>query len=121
MKLFVFLVASLLVCLIVAVAEAEKTDAELIANAESAAPATVTKNATIKTMEGKVLRQGSNGWTCYPGTKVIGPMCNRPQWDQLLHAMMNKQPIDVKEFSISYMLAGEGEALGVSLHFLLRS
>ena len=28
--------------------------------------------------------------------------------------MMNKQPIDVEEFSISYMLAGEGEAIGVS-------
>jgi hypothetical protein len=41
-------------------------------------------------------------------------MCNRPQWDELLDAMLNKKPIDVKEFSVSYMLAGEGEALGVS-------
>ena len=61
-----------------------------------------------------MLREGSNGWTCYPQQEIIGPMCNRPQWDKLLHAMLNKQPIDVKEFSISYMLAGEGDAIGVS-------
>ncbi len=65
-------------------------------------------------MDGKVLRTGTNGWICYPGTKVIGPMCNQRQWDDLLSAMMNKKPIDVKELSISYMLAGEGDALGVS-------
>ncbi len=41
-------------------------------------------------------------------------MCNRAQWDELLDAMLNKKPIDIKEFSVSYMLAGEGEALGVS-------
>jgi len=93
---------------------AEKSKAELITEAESAAPAVVTKNATIKSPDGKVLREGSNGWTCYPQQEVIGPMCNRPQWDKLLQAMMNKKPIDVTEFSISYMLAGEGEALGVS-------
>ena len=96
------------------VALAEKSGAELIAEAESAAPAAVTKDATIKAPDGKVLREGSNGWTCYPQQSIIGPMCNRPQWDKLLHAMLNKQPIDVNEFSVSYMLAGEGEALGVS-------
>ena len=106
---------SVVLCLVVAgVVLAEKSKAELIAGAESAAPASVTKNATIKASDGKVLREGSNGWTCYPGSKIIGPMCNRPQWDEVLGAMMNKKPLDVKEFSISYMLAGEGEALGVS-------
>ena len=91
-----------------------QSNAELIANAESAAPAVITGHATIKTGDGQVLRQGSNGWTCYPGSSAIGPMCNRPQWDKVLQAMMAKQPVDVTEFSISYMLAGEGEALGVS-------
>ena len=41
-------------------------------------------------------------------------MYNRPQWDKLLAATLSIKPIDVKEFSISYMLAGEGDALGVS-------
>ena len=74
----------------------------------------ITENATFKTMEGEVLKEGSNGWTCYPGSKVIGPMCNQPQWDALLAALMKKAPFDAEEFSVSYMLAGEGEALGTS-------
>ena len=93
---------------------AQKSDAELISEAESAAPAVVTQNAMIKTMDGRMLREGSNGWTCYSGTSAIGPMCNRPQWDALLGAFMKREAIDVEEFSISYMLAGEGEAIGVS-------
>ena len=61
-----------------------------------------------------MLREGSNGWTCYPGTEVIGPMCNQPQWDALLGALMSKETPEVNQLSVSYMLAGEGEALGVS-------
>ena len=95
-------------------AQAERTDAELIAEAESAAPAVIAQNAAIKTMDGRVLREGSNGWTCYPGTKTIGPMCNEPQWDALLAGLMSKETPEINQFSISYMLAGEGEALGVS-------
>ena len=105
----------LLLCLLVTgCAQTQASDSELIADAESAAPESVTKNATIKTAEGRVLRQGSNSWTCYPGSGAIGPMCNQSQWDDLIEAVMTKAPIDVKEFSLSYMMAGEGEALGVS-------
>ena len=64
---------SVVLCLVVAgVVLAEKSKAELIADAESVAPASVTKNATIKASDGKVLREGSNGWTCYPGSKIGG-------------------------------------------------
>ncbi|MFQ5816822.1 MAG: hypothetical protein ACE5H2_02550, partial [Terriglobia bacterium] len=111
-RVFAVLVA---LCLLVAgVAQAEKSKKELIAEAESAAPETITKAATIKTPDGKVLRQGTNGWTCYPGSPAIGPMCNRPQWDALLAALQKREPIKIKEFSVSYMLAGEGDAIGVS-------
>ncbi len=105
----------LLLCLLVTgCAQTQASDVELIADAESAAPESVTKNATIKTSDGRVLRQGSNSWTCYPGSGAIGPMCNQSQWDKLIGAVMTKAPIDVTEFSLSYMMAGEGEALGVS-------
>lgn len=89
-------------------------DAPMIADAESAAPSTVSANATIKSADGTVLREGSNGWTCYPGTDAMGPMCNEPQWDALISAKMNKEAPDVTEVSISYMLAGEGDATGAS-------
>ena len=106
---------SVALCLFVGgVAQADKHEAERIAEAESAAPKAITKDATIKAPDGKVLRQGTNGWTCYPGSAAIGPMCNRAQWDALLGALQKREPIDVKEFSVSYMLAGEGEAIGVS-------
>ena len=115
MKHVKFFAVSLCLSLLVAgAALAEHHEAGLIAEAESAGPESVTKDATIKTSDGKVLRKGSNGWTCYPGTEAIGPMCNRWQWDAVLGALGKKEAIDVKEFSVSYMLAGEGDAIGVS-------
>ena len=115
MKRFAVVVSLLVLCVPAAgLAEAEKSEADLIAEAKSAAPRVITEHATIKTLDGKLLREGSSDWTCYPGTKVIGPMCNLAQWDTLLGAVMSRQPVDVKEFSISYMLAGEGDAIGVS-------
>jgi hypothetical protein len=95
-------------------AQAERSDEELIAEAESAAPALIAHNAAIKTMDGKALREGSNGWTCYPGNGMVGPMCNEPQWDAMLAALMSKQTPEINQLSVSYMLAGEGEALGAS-------
>jgi hypothetical protein len=95
------------------VAQADDT-ADTIASAESAGPPSVTANATIKTPDGVVLRKGSNGYTCYPQQETIGPMCNEPIWDELIDAMTNKKPFEAKTFSVSYMLAGEGTAIGVS-------
>lgn len=92
----------------------EKSKEELIAEAESAAPAVISKDATIKTADGKVLRKGSNDWICYPGTAAIGPMCNQAEWDALLAALGKREAFQAKRFSISYMLAGEGDAIGVS-------
>ena len=85
-----------------------------IANAESAAPASVTANATIKAADGTVLRKGSNDYTCYPQQAIIGPMCNEAVWDDLIGAMLNKQEFSPDTFSVSYMLAGEGSAIGNS-------
>ena len=85
-----------------------------IANAESAARASVTANATIKAADGTVLRKGSNGYTCYPQQAIIGPMCNEAVWDGLIGAMLNKQDFSPDTFSVSYMLAGEGSAIGNS-------
>ena len=86
----------------------------MIANAESAAPSAVTSDATIKAPDGTVLREGSNSYTCYPQQEIIGPMCNEPAWDALIGAMLSEDSFDSDTFSVSYMLAGEGTALGVS-------
>jgi hypothetical protein len=89
-------------------------EATLIASAKSAAPSSVTQKATIKAPDGTVLQSGSNSYTCYPQQEVIGPMCNEPVWDALIGAMMKKEAFNPDEFSVSYMLAGEGDAIGVS-------
>ena len=86
----------------------------MIKSAESAGPAAVTSKATIKAPDGTVLRQGSNSYTCYPQQDIIGPMCNEAVWDDLIGSMMNKKKFSPNKFSVSYMLAGEGTALGVS-------
>ena len=86
----------------------------MIASAESAGPVAVTSNATIKAPDGTVLRKGSNSYTCYPQQDIIGPMCNEAVWDDLIGSMLNKESFKPNKFSVSYMLAGEGSALGVS-------
>ncbi len=89
-------------------------DKSMIASAESAGPSSVTSDATIKAPDGSVLREGSNSYTCYPQQTIIGPMCNEAVWDALIGAMLNKESFEPDTFSVSYMLAGEGTALGVS-------
>ena len=87
---------------------------ETIASAESAAPASVTANATVKAADGTILREGSNGYTCYPQQEIIGPMCNEAVWDDLISSMLGKTDYAPDSFSVSYMLAGEGSAIGNS-------
>ena len=86
----------------------------MITSAESAGPDIVTESATIKAPDGTVLRKGSGNYTCYSQQDIIGPMCNEPVWDKLIDAMLNKKSFSSDQFSVSYMLAGEGTALGVS-------
>ncbi len=86
----------------------------MIASAKSAGPSSVTSKATIKAPDGKVLQEGSSSYTCYPQQEIIGPMCNEAVWDSLIGAMLKKEAFQPDKFSVSYMLAGEGTALGVS-------
>jgi hypothetical protein len=74
-------------------------DEAMIASAKSAGPASVTSKATIKSPDQQ---------------PIIGPMCNEAVWDALIGAMLKKESFAPDTFSVSYMLAGEGTALGVS-------
>lgn len=86
-----------------------------IASATSAAPAAITENATILDKAGNVLREGTNGWTCHEADAAsLGAHCSEQPWEELLAAFAAAEPISVDTFSVSYMLAGEGDAPGVS-------
>ncbi|KHT63790.1 hypothetical protein RJ45_10650 [Photobacterium gaetbulicola] len=93
---------------------AEDLMTEKIGRAKSAAPASISDEATI-VVDGKVVVEGSNGWTCMPDTFPNDgmPMCNDAVWMEMLTAMVNKKDFTATKIGISYMLQGDRGA-GVS-------
>jgi hypothetical protein len=96
------------------------TNAQKIANAMSAAPAVISKNATIMDWpdkEGgqpKQLRAGTNDWVCFPSApSEFGasagddPMCMDKQWQAWGQAWMSKAQPKVEGTGIAYMLKGD--------------
>ena len=80
--------------------------------AMSAAPSNVSSEATIMGANGEILREGTNGWTCMPGTppnENVNPMCVDKAWQKWLDAFLNKKPYDSESasFGMSYMLVGD--------------
>ncbi|MDH5434471.1 MAG: hypothetical protein OEY19_11045 [Gammaproteobacteria bacterium] len=88
---------------------------KLIKQAQSAAPHSVSGNATIMS-GGKVLKEGSNGWVCMPDTMPGdgSPMCNDAMWMAMMDAVGKKAEFKADGIGISYMLKGEGKGAGVS-------
>ena len=87
---------------------------DLIAQAMSAAPSSISADATIMD-GGKVLREGSNGWVCMPHTMPgdNAPMCNDAVWMKLMQAVGSQSDFQTDRIGISYMLQGDYGA-GVS-------
>jgi hypothetical protein len=96
------------------------TDSQKIANAMSAAPEGIAKDATIMdwpdTPKGQPhqLRAGTNGWVCYPRTPAAfegasgeDPMCLDKEWQTWAEAWMNKTEPKVSATGIGYMLRGD--------------
>src|SRR6202035_1339875 len=76
-----------------------KTDAAKIANAMSAAPPAVSRNASVMEMTAdgnmRMLRKGTGEWTCVPddpSTPGNDPMCLDPNAMEWLHAYVSKSP-----------------------------
>jgi hypothetical protein len=93
-----------------------KTDADRIRNALSAAPRSVTKDATLMTMDGdntRVLRQGKGEFTCFaddPTSPGNDPMCldkNAMEW---FHALMERKEPPKGKIGLVYMLQGGSDA-----------
>ena len=90
----------------------EESDAAKIQRAMKAAPKSISADATIMDADRTILRQGTNGWTCFPGVPLIPgdkhPMCNDGVWMDWLNALFdggNPPPRDT--VGISYMLQGD--------------
>jgi pimeloyl-ACP methyl ester carboxylesterase len=87
------------------------SDAErLIASALSAAPTSVSAGATVMMMDGTVLRQGTNGWTCIPDDAAVpndSPMCLDAVWLEFMDAYMNRRSPAKTGVGFAYMLQGD--------------
>ena len=88
------------------------TEAQLIASAMRAAPATVGKNATIVTMDDKgmhTLRKGTNGFTCMPdnpATPGPDPMCMDAGAMAWIDAFVGHKAPPTGKVGLMYMLEG---------------
>ncbi|MFI5177905.1 MAG: hypothetical protein ACHQO8_05060 [Vicinamibacterales bacterium] len=89
------------------------TDAEKIKSAMSAAPLAVAKDATIVDMPSmKVLKQGTNGWTCLPDgpSPGVDPMCLDKNGMEWAAAWMSHKDPPKDKLAFGYMLAGGSDA-----------
>jgi hypothetical protein len=101
-----------------AAAAAVSTDDQArIANAMSAAPTAISRDATILDWpvtpggEMRQLRAGPNGWVCLPDrpdTQGNDPMCMDEPWMSFMHAVMTRTAPRIDRLGISYMIAEGG-------------
>mgnify|MGYP001827297238 FL=1 len=86
-----------------------------IAHARAAAPAAIGADATI-VIDGEVVVEGSNGWTCLPDTMPGdgAALCIDALWSEMMAAVGSKSPFKATGLGISYMLLGEPPGSGVS-------
>jgi hypothetical protein len=89
------------------------TDADKIRSARSAAPAVIAKDATIMEMPSmKVLRKGTNGWTCIPDgpSPGVDPMCLDKNGMEWADAWMHRKDPPKDKMAVGYMLMGGSDA-----------
>jgi hypothetical protein len=90
-----------------------------IENAMSAAIPSISENATIldneldESGEFVVLREGTNGWFCFPDlptTPGNDPSCNDQTWMDWTYAFLAGEEPDVTVLGVAYMLQGGSDA-----------
>ena len=103
--------------------EPPKTDEEKVVNAMAAAPAAVSKDATVldfdANMKPRTLKQGSNGWTClpdYPKSPGIDPMCLDANGMEWIAAWAEKRQPAQDKMGFGYMLMGGSDASNSDPH-----
>jgi hypothetical protein len=85
-------------------------DEAIVANALSAAPATIASGATVVTMDGRVLRKGTTDWVCMPDMPDLpfdSPMCLDAPWREVIDAWMHHRTPKVTQIGVGYMLQGD--------------
>jgi hypothetical protein len=115
-KLILGMVGLAVAFLVVPVVGSEADESDAVADALSAAWPGMAENATVVDWEGNVLREGSNGFTCFPTPPTLegnAPMCMDSEWMEWADAWSNKKDYAADALGISYMLAGDGGASNI--------
>ena len=88
---------------------------KLIAHSRAAAPAVIGAGATV-VVNGEVVAEGNNGWTCMPELMAGdgAAVCIDSVWGEMLAAVGAKAPYAASGIGLSYMLLGEPPGSGVS-------
>jgi len=86
--------------------------AAMIEEALSATTAGIAEGATVLDWENNVLKEGDNGWTCFPTPPGLEstPMCLDEPWLSWAEAWMNKGEVNIDRVGLAYMLAGDSGA-----------
>lgn len=95
----------------VAVAAPLSAQHDPMAEAMSAAPEEIAANATILDNDGNVLREGTNGYSCFPTPPNLippQPMCLDETWMAWADAWTNEREPVIEKAGIAYMLGGDG-------------
>jgi hypothetical protein len=81
----------------------------VVKSAESAAFPALASKATIMDWNDKVIRKGSNGWTCLPDRDTPGndPWCVNDAWMNFLKAYKTKTKPSYDQVGVAYMLQGD--------------
>jgi hypothetical protein len=99
-------------------AGAEMSRDEIIRKALSAAPPQLADEATVVGSDGKVLKEGTGGFTCMLTPQVPtggAPMCADKTWMPWADAWLNNKPYAGPErVGVAYMLAGDSAEGGAS-------
>lgn len=83
---------------------------DVVTSARSAGPASISADATIMDWDFKVIRQGSNDWTCLPDradTPGTDPWCVTDAWINFLKAYVAKENPTYTQMGFAYMLQGD--------------
>ncbi len=85
----------------------------MVKAALAAAPTSIAENAAVKDWDGTTLKEGSNGWVCFPdvpSSPGTDPMCLDATWQAWAQAWQNHAQPSVQSVGLAYMLSGGSDA-----------
>ncbi|MBM9595502.1 hypothetical protein [Roseitranquillus sediminis] len=92
-----------------------QSDQAMIDEALSAAPPQLRDEVVVRALDGTLLREGDETFTCMPAPEAFaGPMCLDQAWMGWFEAYQNQEDFTPDRIGIAYMLAGDSSGGGAS-------